>query len=91
VFIANFRETIHLILNEFYRINAREDLQKQIWLVEGLAGKAYDDLVMVKTEIERGFSSASERSEWILAKLGFKTQKPHRKELPTDKPNETNG
>lgn len=71
-FIAAFREAVSLILNEYYGINTKEDLQKQTKLVEELSGKASTDLKMVKTQIERGFRSAPERCQWILAKLGFK-------------------
>lgn len=70
--LADFRQAINLILNEYYGVNTREELQKQTDLVEELAGKAYDDLAMVKTQIERGFRTTPERTGWILDKLGFR-------------------
>jgi hypothetical protein len=71
-FIANFREAVRLILNEYYGINTKEELQKQTSLVEELAGKALTDLGMIKTQIERDFRAAPQRCLSILAKLGFK-------------------
>jgi len=70
-FIANFRETVGRVMNEYYGVNTKEELQKQTSLVNELTGKAHDDLGMVKTQVERGFRATSERGEWILAKLGF--------------------
>jgi hypothetical protein len=70
-FIATFREAVSRVMNEFYGINTKEELQKQTRLVNELAGKVHDDLEMVKTQIERGFRATPERGEWVLAKLGF--------------------
>lgn len=58
--------------NITYRTNRKLNLQKQTDLVEELAGKAIDDLAIVKTEIERGFRTTPERTGWILDKLGFR-------------------
>jgi hypothetical protein len=72
-FIANFRDAVKRILNEYYGINTKEELQKQTKLVGELASKAIDDLGMVKTQIERDFRNDPPKCQSILAKLGFKT------------------
>lgn len=71
-FIATFREAVSQVMEEYYGVNTKEELQKQTSLVNELTGKAHDDLAMVKTQIERGFRATPERGEWVLAKLGFK-------------------
>jgi hypothetical protein len=71
-FISTFRKAVGQVMNEYYGVNTKEELQKQTSLVGELTGKAHDDLGMVKTQIERGFCATPERGEWVLAKLGFK-------------------
>ncbi len=71
-FIATFRNAVSQVMNEYYGVNTKEELQKQTGLVNELTGKAHDDLGMVKTQIERGYRATPERSEWVLAKLGFR-------------------
>ena len=71
-FISTFREAVSQVMNEYYGVNTKEELQKQTSLVNELTGKAHDDLGMVKTQIERSYRATPERGEWVLAKLGFK-------------------
>ncbi|MFA5327374.1 MAG: hypothetical protein WC384_06255 [Prolixibacteraceae bacterium] len=71
-FIATFREAVSQVMNDYYGVNTKEELQKQTSLVNELAIRTHDDLAMVKTQIERGFRATPERGEWVIAKLGFK-------------------
>ncbi|MDX9884003.1 MAG: hypothetical protein RBS73_18230 [Prolixibacteraceae bacterium] len=70
-FAENFRKAIEAILTEYYGISTREELKNKTKLVNELAGKAIDDLGMVKTQIERGFRISPERCSSLLGKLGF--------------------
>lgn len=71
-FLADFRQAVGLVMNEYFGISTKEELRNQTSLVEELSGKAIADLGMVKTQIERDFRATPERCQWILDKLGFK-------------------
>ena len=71
LFITNFRNAIQLIMTEYYGVSTKEELGVQTQLVNELAGKAVDDLGMVKAQIERGFRTDPGKSQVILKKLGF--------------------
>ena len=71
-FIANFRADIQQILDEYFGISSKGDLEDQTRMVNELTKNAKDDLDMVKTQIERGFRANPETRKKILAQLGFK-------------------
>ncbi len=70
-FAENFRKAVEAILTEYYGINTKEELKNKTKLINELAGKATDDLEMVKTQIERGFRASPEKCSSLLDKLGF--------------------
>jgi hypothetical protein len=71
-FIDNFRNAAKQILQKYYGISTKEELQEQTTIVNGLTESAKTDLGMVKIQIERGFRTNPERRKWILVKLGYK-------------------
>jgi hypothetical protein len=75
-FIADFRAAVQQIMEEYYGISSKEELQHQTQVVNELEEVARTNLAMVKTQIERGFRSNPERGKWMLAKLGYKEYWP---------------
>ncbi|GET30776.1 hypothetical protein [Prolixibacter sp. SD074] len=70
-FIASFRENIQQILTTVHGINTRKNLRNATTQVNQLLVDARDDLVMIKTQIERGYRTDPGGREDLLKWLGY--------------------
>lgn len=71
-FADNLKADIEFALKEYFGINSKEHLKETTKLVKKLQAQAKDDLLLLKTQIERGYRKDRERLNYLLVKLGFK-------------------
>ncbi|GET26845.1 hypothetical protein NT017_31740 [Prolixibacter sp. NT017] len=70
-FITSFRENIQQILTTVHGINTRKNLRSATTQVNQLLVDARDDLVMVKTQVGRGYRTDPSGRDDLLKWLGY--------------------